>query len=217
MRYLKNWRPITLLTTDYQILTKALAMRLQKSLPSLIDPDQVGYISGRYIGQNIRTIFDIMTYTDNFDLEPYITQVDFEKAFDSIEWPFLFHTLKLFGFGENFINWIKILHTDIQACVVNNCFFSPYFRLTRSIRQGCPISALLFLLVAEVLAIQIRENKDIKGIQIKEIEQKIGLMADDTTLFLADLSFPPHFLKYNLYATRLECRTSWFFRLPIKS
>ena len=187
LRYLKNWRPITLLTTDYKILTKALAMRLQKSLPSLINPDQVGYISGRYIGQNIRTIFDIMTYTDEFDLEAYITQVDFEKAFDSIEWPFLFHTLELFGFGKNFINWIKILHTDIQACVGNNGFFSPYFRLTRSIRQGCPISALLFLLVAEVLAIQIRENKNIKGIQINEIEQKIGLMADDTTLFLADL------------------------------
>ena len=102
-----------------------------------------------------------------------------------IEWPFLF--LKLFNFGENFINWIKILYTDIKACVGNNGFFSPYFRLTRSIRQGCPISALLFLLVAEVLAIQIREDTNIKGIKINETELKIGLMADDTTLFLADL------------------------------
>ena len=67
LRYLKNWHPITLLILqNYQILTKALAMRLQKSLPSLMNPDQVGYISGRYIGQNIRTIFDIMTYTDDF-------------------------------------------------------------------------------------------------------------------------------------------------------
>ena len=187
LRYLKNWRPITLLTTDYKILTKALAMRLQKTLNSLINPDQVGYITGRYIGQNIRSIIDIMTYTDDFDLEAYITQIDFEKAFDSIEWPFLFHTLTLFGFGKKFINWIKILYTDIQACVGNNGFFSPYFRLTRSIRQGCPISALLFLLVAEILAIQIRDNKDIKGLQINNIEQKIGLMADDTTLFLTDL------------------------------
>ena len=75
LRYLKNWRPITLLTTDYKILTKALAMRLQKTLPSLIDPDQVGYISGRYIGQNIRIIFDLMSYTDEIDLDAYITQI----------------------------------------------------------------------------------------------------------------------------------------------
>ena len=69
MRYLKNWRPITLLTTDYKILTKSLAMRLQKILPKLIDSDQVGYIAGRYIGQNIRTIFDLMSYTDDFDFD----------------------------------------------------------------------------------------------------------------------------------------------------
>ena len=91
-------------------------------------------------------------------------------------------------FGEYFSNWIKILYTDIKTCVGNNGYFSPYFKLTRSIRQGCQISALLFLLVAEVLAIQIREDKNIKGIQINDEEIKIGLMADDTTLFLADLN-----------------------------
>ena len=188
LRYLKNWRPITLLTTDYKILTKALAMRLQKTLPSLIDPDQVGYISGRYIGQNIRIIFDLMSYTEEIDLDAYIAQIDFEKAFDSVEWPFLFQTLKKFNFGENFINWIKILYTDIQACVGNNGFFSDFFKLTRSIRQGCPISALLFLLVAEVLAINIRSDSNIKGIKIDDTELKISLMADDTTLFLADIN-----------------------------
>ena len=61
---LKNWRPIILINTDYKILTKTLAIRLQKSIASLIDPDQVGYISGRYIGQNIRTIFDLMSITE---------------------------------------------------------------------------------------------------------------------------------------------------------
>ena len=128
-----------------------------------------------------------MSYTDEIDLDAYITQIDFEKAFDSVEWPFLFHTLKRFNFGEKFINWIRILYTDIKACVGNNGFFSEFFKLTRSIRQGCPISALLFLLVAEVLAIDIRNDINIKGIQIENIELKISLMADDTTLFLADI------------------------------
>ena len=76
--------------------------------------------------------------------------------------------MKLFNFGEDFIKWIKILYTDIQACVGNNGKYSPYFRLTRSIRQGCPISALLFLLVAEIIAIDIRNDNDIKGIKIGE-------------------------------------------------
>ena len=188
IRFLKNWRPISLLTTDYKILTKALAARLQKVLPSLINPDQVGYMKNRFIGQNVRTIFDLIELADIEAIEAYIAQIDFEKAFDSIEWPFLFKTLKSFGFGEKFINWIHTFYNDISSCVGNNGFYSNYFKLKRSIRQGCPISALLFLLVAEILAIKIRSVTDIKGIHFKNIEFKIGLMADDATLFLADIA-----------------------------
>ena len=96
-----------------------------------------------------------MTYTDDFDLDAYNTQIDFEKAFDSIEWRVLFHTLKLFGFGERFINWIKICYKDIQACVGNNGVFSPYFRLTRSIRQSClPLPRRLAFAVTSHFIIQ---------------------------------------------------------------
>ena len=128
-----------------------------------------------------------MSLSEDYDLEAYIAQIDFEKAFDSIEWPFLFETLKTFGFGANFISWTKLLYNDIYSCVGNNGFFSPFFKLSRSIRQGCPISAMLFLLVAEILAIHIRQNKKISGIQIGDLEIKINLMADDTTLFLSDI------------------------------
>ena len=123
IRFLKNWRPISLLTTDYKILTKSLASRLQKALPSLINTDQVGYMKNRFIGQNVRTIFDLVEITNIEAIEAYIAQIDFEKAFDSIEWPFLFKTLKTFGFGENFINWIKIFYNDIYSCVGNNGFY----------------------------------------------------------------------------------------------
>ena len=186
-RYLANWRPVSLLTTDYKILTKALAQRLQKVIHKIINPDQVGYIKGRYIGENIRIIFDLLTHCEEEKIEAYIAQIDFEKAFDSIEWPFLFKTLEMFNFGDNFIKWIRILYTDIHACVGNNGHYSKYFKLTRSIRQGCPISALLFLLVAEIIAIDIRNDDNIKGIKIKDIIYKINLMADDTTLFLKDI------------------------------
>ena len=188
LRYLANWRPVSLLTTDYKILTKSLAIRLQKVISKIISNDQVGYIKKRYIGENIRTIFNLMFYTKNTNQEAIIAQIDFEKAFDSIEWPFLEKTLQAFNFGDDFVKWVKLLYNNIYACVGNNGHYSNYFELTRSIRQGCPISALLFLLVAEIIAIKIRNNKNINGIKIADIECKINMMADDTTLFLHDIN-----------------------------
>ena len=188
LRYLANWRPVSLLNTDYKILTKLLAIRLQKVITNIIDPDQVGYIKDRYIGENIRIMYDLLLYADIEELEAYVTQIDFEKAFDSIEWDFLIKALKVFNFGDNFISWIKILYTDISACVGNNGHFSGYFKLSRSIRQGCPISALLFLIVVELLAHKIRITEEIKGIQIQDQEHKIKTMADDATLFSIDIA-----------------------------
>ena len=191
LKFLKNWRPVSLLNTDYKILTKALAEKLQKVIGDIIDRDQIGYIKGRFIGESIRTIFDIKNITEKLDLGGYIALIDFEKAFDSIEWAFLLKCLKAFNFGESFISWIKILYTDIKSCVSNNGYHSETFNLSRSVRQGCPISALLFIIVAEILAINIRSNKNIRGLNfirkdIKE-EYKIVQLADDTTLFLADI------------------------------
>ena len=123
-----------------------------------------------------------MVYTVKNKIPGYIILLDFQKAFDSIEWPFLIKSLKHFNFGPDFISWIKIIYHDISSCVGNNGYYSKYFKLTRGIRQGCPISALLFLLVAEVIAIYIRCNKDINGIRINGKEFKIKMLADDTTL-----------------------------------
>ena len=108
--------------------------------------------------------------------------------------------MQLFNFGENFVSWIKILYTDIYACVGNNGHYSEYFKLSRSIRQGCPISALLFLLVAEIIAIDIRNDDQIKGIIIDDTEFKISLMADDTTLSLSNiLSLENAILKFEKF------------------
>ena len=77
LRYLANWRPVSLLQTDYKILTKALALRLQKVLPKIISSDQVGYIKDRYIGENIRTLEDLIIYTDKFQIPGYFVLIDF--------------------------------------------------------------------------------------------------------------------------------------------
>ena len=178
---------VSLLATDYKILTKALSIKLQKVIPSLINSDQVGYIKGRNICENIRIIKDLISFTAMNKSPGFLTLIDFENPFDTVEWPFLFKTLKSFNFGDNFFTWIKLLYTDIFSCVSNNGYLSNYFSLSRDIRQGCPISALLFILVAEILAINIRIDSKIKGIQVLDQTFKIFQLADDTTLFLNDI------------------------------
>ena len=115
-----------------------------------------------------------------------ISLIDFEAAFDSINWSFMLKSLQTFNFENSFISWVKTLYTDIESCVTNNGKSSIFFKLERGIRQGCCLSALLFISVAELLAISIRTNKLIHRIKILQDEFKICQLADDTTLFLRD-------------------------------
>ena len=188
LRYLKNWRPISLLNTDYKILTKLLANRLQKVISSIVSSDQNGYIKKRFIGENIRTIVDVMDYCKQFEKPGILLQLDFEKAFDSVSWQFLDKTIAAFNFGEQFKRWIKLLYSDSECCVTNNGHHSEFFKLSCGIRQGCPISALLFILVVEIMSNSIRKNSKILGIKLGNKEVKISQLADDTTLFLNDLT-----------------------------
>ena len=200
IRYLKNWRPITLLNTDYKILAKVLGTRLRTVLPDLIHSDQVAYLEDRYIGQNIRIIDDVLFYAKETNSDGIIACIDFEKAFDSVEWSYINKVLLSFKFGPNFIRWSEIMYNDISSCVTNNGYSSPFFNVTRGIRQGCPLSAYLFLLVAETLAASIRQNAHISGIKIGSDELSIIQMADDTTLFLENpISLQRSLLSFTLY------------------
>ena len=186
IRYLKNWRPITLLNTDYKIIAKALGTRLRTVLPELIHSDQVAYLEDRYIGQNIRIIDDVLCYAENTNSDGIIACIDFEKAFDSVEWSYINKVLLSFKFGPNFIRWSKIMYNEISSCVMNNGYSSKFFNVTRGIRQGCPLSAYLFLLVAETLAAGIRQDTHISGMKMGDNEHSVIQMADDTTLLLKD-------------------------------
>ena len=116
---LTNWRPISLLNVDYKILSKLLAMRVEKYLPNLIHTDQTGFVKGRYKGQNIRLLSDVMDYADYKTLPGILLFVDFEKAFDTLEWNFITKTLEVFNFGPKFRNWFSILYNGTQSSVLN--------------------------------------------------------------------------------------------------
>ena len=117
---LENLRPISLLNVDYKILTKAIAKRLEKVLPKIINPDQTGYVKNRYIGENVRLILDIMSYTEEKNLPGAALFIDFRKAFDTIEWNFLTDTLNNFNFGADIQNWVRIFYNNVTSCVLNN-------------------------------------------------------------------------------------------------
>ena len=183
-QYLKNWRPITLLNCDYKIAAKSIATRIKKILPHLINNDQTGFLKGRFIGENIRLINSVIDYVEKQNIPGLLLFVDFEKAFDTLEWTFVEKTLSFYNFGESIKSWIKLFYSDITSCIQNNGWSSDFFQLGRGVRQGCPLSPYLFILCVEILGNAIRNDDAIKGICISDSECKISQYADDTTLIL---------------------------------
>ena len=173
-----------MLNVDNKIAAYALATRLKKVIAEIISVDQNGYIKNRFIGFNIRQIDDIIDYSEKFDIDCSVLFLDFRKAFDTIEWDFMIESLRKFGFGESFIGWINTLYKNITGCVTNNNWISEPYIIQRGIRQGCPLSCLIFLIAVEIMATNIRNNKDIQGFTIGRKTMKMSQIADDTTLFL---------------------------------
>ena len=128
-QYLKNWRPITLLNCDYKIAAKSIVTRLKKVLPYLINNDPTGFLKGRFIGENIRLINSVIDYAEKQNIPGLLLFVDFEKAFDTLEWTFVEKTLSFYNFGESIKSWIKLLYTDITSCIQNNGWSSDFFQL----------------------------------------------------------------------------------------
>ena len=182
--YLKNLRPITLLNVDYKILSGVLAMRMRKVLPNIISNSQKGFLKDRYIGENIRLVYDTIQFLNKRRRLGLILLIDFEKAFDSIEWEYIARVLKSYNFGRDFIKWFNILYTESCSCVINNGYLSEQFVLGRGCRQGDPLSPYLFILAIEPLAMDIKNNKSIQGVKVDKEDLKIGQYADDTFLLL---------------------------------
>ena len=175
-----------MLNCDFKIAAKSIATRLKKVPPYLINNDQTSVLKGRFIGENIRLINSVIDYAEKQNIPGLLLFVDFEKAFDTLEWTFVEKTLSFYNFGESIKSWIKLLYTDITSYIQKNGWSFDFFQLgIEGSDKAVPYRhTYLFILCVEILASAVRNNDGIKDIRISETECKISQYADDTTLIL---------------------------------
>ena len=125
-----------------------------------------------------------MKYTEIKKLEAILVLVDFEKAFDRVEYSAMYKILSFFGIGEHFIEMTKILFQDFYLSITNAGHLSEFYTPTRTLFQGNPIASFLFVTIVEILAINLRKNETIDCITIQGIKYLLSQFADDLDLFM---------------------------------
>ncbi len=151
-------------------------------MAELIDEDQTGFIPGHQTQDSIRRTLQIISQKRKHST--VLVSIDAEKAFDCVNWKFLYQVLERFGFNKKSVQLIKILYQKPTARIKINGSLTDKIILQRSTRQGCCLSPILFAIFIEPLAQAVQRNKDIKGVTIKDVEHKIGLFANDIIAFL---------------------------------
>ena len=164
-----------------------MAQRLKKTLSFLISATQSAYVAGRFISEGGRLISDLLEINDTLKLNGLLATIDIQKTFDSVDHSFLISTLERYGFGNRFVKWVNILLKNQKSCIINGGNITKYFKLEKGARQGDPIPAYLFILVLEIVfLLSIKENKNIKGLNIFNHTFLYTADVDDTTFFLND-------------------------------
>ena len=167
-----------------------MANRLKKMIGTHISSDQTAYVPGRFIGDSVRLASDLIEYTDILNLPGYLVTIHIEKAFYSVDHKYLYAVVQKFGFGMNFIKWVKLILNEQESCVMNNGTSTGYFTLSSGTRQEDTISAYLFILVMETLFIQVRSNNNIKGLKIFGYGFKLSAFADMFLFFFCTIFTP---------------------------
>ena len=180
----KHWRPISLLNTDYKILSTIIANRLKPLLNEIISPEQQCGLPKRQIFNNHLNIKSAIDFANDFSQPLAIIQIDFYKAFDSISHTFLLQTAQKLGIPPSLLKWIQVFLTNLTAKLNLNGCLSHSIPVTRGIRQGCPLSMLLFIIGIEPLTRKILSSSEIQGITLGKSSLKVTHFADDLTLFI---------------------------------
>jgi len=191
-----NYRPITLLSTDYRLLAKILANRANPILAQVIDAEQTAFLKDRDIGENIMLLQALPSLMKCRGLkDPLVVLCDFTKAYDTICRSFLLKSITALGAGDGFVRWVSLLLTNTRACAVTNGFRSGFREFEAGVRQGCPLSPLLYLFVATAL-LRFLKQQSLLGISIHGGPKLVATQyADDTQVFLQDMHRLPAFVR----------------------
>ena len=162
------YRPISVTTIPYRILAKCIAQKLSLAVPTLIGDPQVGHCPGRTYDENVRlvrqTIHDINK--NRPDDGGIMLCLDNAKAFDRLQHTFMIEVLRAFNLPEDIVHAVKTLYSNAETRLKLNGRLSAPFPNTSGVKQGCPLSGILYVLVQEVQLRMIRADKGIKGIPI---------------------------------------------------
>ena len=185
---IRNWRPISLLNCDYKILAKTITFRLLPFLENYISQTQQAAIKGRQLHNVLLNIKSAIDYVNDISHPLALLQLDFAKGFDNVSHKFILSPMRHINLPPALIQWTTILLQDISAKILVNHTLTDRIPITTGIRQGCPLSMLLFSIATDVLSKKISSSSSIKGLSLGSASIKLQQYADDTILFLTDQS-----------------------------
>ncbi|CAM2106593.1 unnamed protein product [Caretta caretta] len=183
---LRNWRPVSLLTTDYKIVVKAISLRLGSVMADVIHPDQTYTVPSHSIFDNLFLVRDLLELGHRDGLSFALLSLDQKKAFDRVDHGYLLSTLQAFGFRLQFVSFVRVLYASAECLVRLNSTLTEPVSFGRGVRQGCPLSGQLYALAIEPFLCLLRRR--LTGLVLRELELQLVLSAyaDDMLLVVQD-------------------------------
>nr|KYP32205.1 Putative ribonuclease H protein At1g65750 family [Cajanus cajan] len=182
-----NFRPISLLGCLYKIISKVLVNRLRGILPSIISENQSAFIPGRHLLDSFLVASEAIDYAQKYKKQIFVMKIDYEKAYDSVEWDYLLFMIQGCGFHERWVRWMEACVCGGSLSTLVNGSPTAEVSLGRGLKQGDPLAPSLFLIAAEGLRLLMSRASEMnlfKGLHIGDEGPPVSLLqfADDTLI-----------------------------------
>jgi hypothetical protein len=183
-----DYRPISLCNLIYKVISKILANRIKPILARCLSAEQLGFLKGRRIQDAIGAAHESLHSIKKKNLKSLVLKLDLKKSYDNIDWEYLRLILLTVGFGIRLTDWIMCCVTSANFAVLINGEATKYFKSGRGLRQGCPLSPYLFIMIMEGLSLMLSKSiseHQISGIKVSKLLKIVHLMFVDDVLLMS--------------------------------